>query len=329
MNKEELWICCDANDMEHSSQIISKLYSLRKKSDFVVASICIGDFQESQFEKFHECGAEIIHTNHQAKIEDIKDYSNVLCNMINKIKPKLILFPSSEKYRIVASIISTRFEVGLTADCVDINLDSNNDFVFARTALNSSTIVNIKGINSWFSISTVKKNAFTCIKCEEQNKLCKMEHEFPEIVHQEGQNMVLIDEIKDNGILEPQLHYGRIVFGVGRGVQKKKTFELLKQIAARFGAEIVGTRACVEDGIMNKSRQVGQSGQSINPKIYIAFGISGASQHMVGIRNTDIIIAVNKNREAPIFKYANYAIVNDVECVVEELAKILVPNEII
>ena len=321
MSKEELWVICDPNDVEHCSQLLGKEYILSKQSDFVVCAICIGNFQQSQIDKFYEHGAQIIHTNHQSNIENIMDYSDILCNMIKKIEPKLILFPSSEYYRIVASIVSTRFEVGLTADCVDINLD-NNVFVFSRAALNSSIIANIKYINSLFCISTVKKNSFACTKCKEESKLYVIEHEFPELHHQKKQDMVIIDKVEEIKFPEVNLDNCRIIFGVGRGVRKNKTFESLKQIAAKFGAEIVGTRACVEDGMINKSRQVGQSGESINPKVYVAFGISGASQHMVGVRNADIIIAINNNKDAPIFSYADYAIVNDVESVIKELSKL-------
>lgn len=114
----------------------------------------------------------------------------------------------------------------------------------------------------------------------------------------------------------------KLVFVVGRGVKGTETLNLLRKVASKYGAQILGTRAAVEEYLIEKNRQVGQSGISICPDIYVGFGVSGASQHIVGIKNSKIIIAVNKDKSAPIFNYADYAIIEDVTTILLELDKL-------
>lgn len=122
-------------------------------------------------------------------------------------------------------------------------------------------------------------------------------------------------------ISDGKLENASVVFAFGRGIENEKVLKLLYQVADYFGAEVAGTRPVVEDGWLDRSRQVGQSGISIHPSLYFAFGISGASQHIVGIKNAKCIVAINHDEGAPIFEFANYSIVDDCESVLLSLAE--------
>lgn len=115
------------------------------------------------------------------------------------------------------------------------------------------------------------------------------------------------------------LESSKIVFGLGRGIKGKNDLELVKKVARKYNAVIAGSRGIVEDGFIEKENQIGQSGISVSPDIYVAIGISGASQHMVGVKNAKKIIAINSCRQAPIFAYADYCIIDDFRNVFGEL----------
>ena len=118
------------------------------------------------------------------------------------------------------------------------------------------------------------------------------------------------------------LDFSNIVFGIGRGVNED-TYEIIKKLAQKIGAEIAGTRAVVEAGVMGKERQVGQSGINISPNVYVAFGISGATQHIVGIKNAKLVIAINQDENATIFDYADYKVVADVNDIAKALCDMI------
>lgn len=114
----------------------------------------------------------------------------------------------------------------------------------------------------------------------------------------------------------------KVVFAIGRGVKEKYTADIIKKLAYKYKAGLIGTRAAVEEGLIDKEQQVGQSGASICPDVYVGFGISGASQHMVGIRNAKLVIAVNSDENAPIFNFADYAIVDNLNNVIKNLCRL-------
>ncbi len=240
--------------------------------------------------------------------------------MIKEKQPSLLMFLDNQFAKVVAASLSSRFESGLTADCIDVELDEYGKFIFSRAALNDTVVARIKCINSNFQMCTIKKNSIPIPEAKLENVCGKIE-KFDIKIDDELNNssIEIIERVirKDENKID--LNSAKVVLAVGRGVKSLETVSLIKKIAKKLNAEVIATRAAVEDGIIEKERQVGQSAISICPNIYFGFGISGASQHMVGIKNAKIIIAVNSDKEAPIFNYADYAIVDDLNNVLKEL----------
>ncbi|QSX05651.1 electron transfer flavoprotein subunit alpha/FixB family protein [Sedimentibacter sp. zth1] len=325
--KKEIWAICD--DMHTCNNgyfkgLVSKTASLAHEGGYIATAVCIGKFDKNEMgELFHYGLDKIVYCKNTNEILD-DSYLKILEYAIKQKKPKMIMFPASEIGRKSAAYMSITFEAGLTAECIEISLDELNEFVYKRAAVNSSAIAKIKCVNCDIEMCTVKNNVFDEIFNENMNEInieilkydidiSKMD----ELVKKLSSESITIEKKVD-------ISSARIVLAIGRGIKDKETIDLIFSLAKKLGAEVVGTRAAMEENTIEKFRQVGQSGISICPDIYVGFGITGASQHMVGIKNSKIIVAVNTDENAPIFNYADYVIVEDATVVLKEIEKSLI-----
>lgn len=320
---KKIWVVCAEGNKkikEHTFQLLGKARSLHEKGASIVTAVCIGSFEESDLKLLFQHGAQEIIID-RACSDDLEEVSDSLGAMVNEYSPDLIMFPATTFGKACAASLQGLINSGLTADCIDIGVYSEGRYLFSRTALNSSVIANIVCINTEIQMCTVRKNVFaSCIYVFfEVGKVIEYKNPIPA---KRMNKMKLLLREPLNLTLNQQLENAKLVFAFGRGVKDRSTLQLFYKAAEYFGAEVAGTRAVVEEGLLDRSRQVGQSGISIAPKLYFAFGISGASQHIVGIKNASCIIAINNDEAAPIFEYANYCIVDDCHTILEELIKV-------
>ena len=320
MNKE-IWVVCD-HVPDGKADIIfgmlTKAFDLAKKADCHTTAVCFGKHSSEYMQELFYYGTEnVLHIEHDNVSTEIQ--SKILCQVISQRKPVLIMFPASEYGRRMASYVSDEFEAGLTAECIEIEFGENKNFEYKRAAINSSAIVTIQCINSDVELCTVKENIFIPKRLNEP-----LDGKIEKNIYDETFSDIFSDAItvleKEEKITEKlDINSSKIVFGAGRGIKDAETVELLFSVANKIGASVVGTRAIVEENLIERFRQVGQSGISIRPEIYICFGVSGASQHIVGIKNAKIIVAVNTDENAPIFDYADYIIHDDAVKVLKEI----------
>lgn len=317
-------VICDLQeyDIEHVLQLLTKARNLGNQYKCKVSVLCVGYWKDIEYESFFRYGADKIVICRQEDQFDISYFTDVLIEMIKKIIPKVILIPDSSNGRRTAAILSTRFEAGLIEDCVDIDFDKGGELYFSKVAFNSSDVTKIKRFNCNIMLGTVKKDIFIEKVCDTQAK--GMIEEFTYYGEKEklSSSWEVLEWQKKLEKKDIDIHKYKKVFCVGRGVKNKETFDRIFNIAEKFGAGVVGTRAVVEAGFIEKERMIGQSGKSLSSPIYIGFGVSGASQHMIGIKNAELIVAVNKDKNAAIFDYADYSIVDNIEAVLDELEKI-------
>ena len=322
MNKGIVVICDNTDfDCEHMLQIVSKAKSLGETLESEVSVLCVGMLEQNKADNLFLHGADRIVVCRQQEPFDQVYVQDVISSMVEKVMPEVILIPATRSGKATAAIVSTRFEAGLTADCIDIGFDEKGDLYFQRAAINNSVIAKIKCINCNISMGTVKKDVF--VKKEYPDKAAGKIEEFEykggertQSVHWEAMEHIAREIKKDIDISQ----YNK-VFCIGRGVKNQTNYERICKLAEKYGAGIVGTRAVVEDGLIEKDRQVGQSGKSISPHLYVGFGVSGASQHMVGIKNAEIVIAINEDENATIFNYADYSIVEKIEDILDVLER--------
>lgn len=321
MDKRNIWVVCDAFDHVDSftGQLVSKAYQLSKESNGCVQVIFLGNTSEDELKRCALYGADEVVYQH-CETKDERLWLDILSDIYSSIGADVIMFTNSDFSKTLSSFFASRFEFGLTADCIDICFEDENGFVFERATMSDSVQARIICIDSQCCTCTVKKNAFVENVINEVKELSIRKWDYKGSFNTDDTYEV-ISCVKREIENSADLDNAKIVFGVGRGVKDKETFDLICQAGKKYNAVVVGTKCVVDDGLLPKKYQVGQSGRSIAPDIYIAFGISGANQHLVGIRNSRQIIAVNNNENAPIFNIADVKIVADVKEFIKEFSE--------
>ncbi len=320
MEKEKIAVFCvegAVNYKPHARQMISKAYWLAKEKEAEVVFCYIGKEDKEFFHEIGQCGADKIEF-YQSESE-LTVRTRIMCewgeDLLKTYQFLIVLFMAEECGQRVAAVLSTRLQSGLTADCIDVSYQSN-DTIFSRTALNDAVVANIKCTNEKLQLATIHEGVF-------QEDLTKPDHAlvhlWEEKMKLEKDNIELLERKEKAPVENVDLSKAKIIFGIGRGAMENSILTRIKELAKKCNAELVGTRPVVENGILPKSRQVGQSGRTIAPDLYVAFGISGVSQHIVGIKKSKLIIAINKDKDAPLFQFADYALVGDIRSIIDQL----------
>ena len=298
------------NDGNINFELIRKAYDLSKGNSADVKILMMEKFSDELIQLYKRYGGKnfLIYEAEQ-ELEYIC-YAELIAQVCRKYKPNLILYPGTELGKAIAATIATILHAALIADCIDIQPLNEDKYSFSRTAMNDSIIAKIRCVKDCIQMCTVKRNVF------EAKEVCSIGEENIEFVLsdkaiQDNQVPEILETTENiKTVRDCQIENARIIFGIGRGVLKDD-IKKVEDLARIFHAEIACTRIIVEEQIMDKSRQIGQSGKMVSPDIYVAFGTSGASQHMVGLKNAKKIIAINRDKDAMICKYADYVFIAD------------------
>jgi electron transfer flavoprotein alpha subunit len=249
-------------------------------------------------------------------------FSDVLTGLINTHKPEIVLFGATPMGRDLASRIAARIGAGLTADCTGLDIDPETKLLRqTRPAFGGNIMATILCKQARPQMSTVRPRVMKKIPPRE-NAQC-------EIVRTEvnlNEKAVLtkiIEVIQEEGGSKVNLQDAEIIVSGGRGIKKAENFALIRELADALGGVVGASRATVDAGWIPAYHQVGQTGKTVQPKLYVACGISGAVQHLAGMSSSDTIVAINSDPDAPIFKVAHYGIVGDLFEVIPELVKAL------
>ncbi len=242
------------------------------------------------------CGKHFI-----ADTSDPLVFSRTLLKFIEEKKPKYVLFPSTVPGREIAGRIAGTLRIGLTADCVDIKIE-NGHLIQYKPAFGGSIIASIYS-KTTPEMATVRPGMF-------RRSLPSRAPEKAKLQLDNSQSEKLVGHEKVSSDFRP-LNGSRIVLGAGRGIKKRDNVKILLDLANLLGASLGGTRPIVDMGFLPRQQQIGLTGLSISPDVYIAMGVSGQANHVVGIRYCGKVIAVNSDKEAPIFRYSDYGIVAD------------------
>jgi electron transfer flavoprotein alpha subunit len=243
-------------------------------------------------------------------------YTKVICDLANERKPGILFVGATFIGRDLGPRIAARLSTGLTADCTSIEVEVEGGALLAtRPAFGGNLMATIACPDHRPQMATVRPGVFAKITTDPSK--CNIEKVNVQLADSDVRTKVL-EIIKSKKDIIDIAEADFIVAG-GRGVGSKENFALLKELADALEGTVGGSRAAVENGWIDGAYQVGQTGKTVRPQIYIACGISGAIQHVAGMQDSDLIIAVNKDDSAPIMKIADYAIVGDVAKVVPEL----------
>lgn len=249
---------------------------------------------------------------------DTDIFSTCMCALISKYKPSIVLYPSTYVGRDLAPKIASELYVGLTADCTGLSIKDEN-LLQTRPAFGGNIMADILSPNARPQMATVRPNV---LKVSEPDISFETQIIKEDLIIDENISRVKVLERKiDPKHTAENIANAEIIVSGGRGTKDKKGFKMLKELADTLGASVGASRAAVDMGLKPKSNQVGQSGTTVSPKLYFACGISGAVQHIVGMNNSDVIIAVNKDVNAPIFDVCKFGLVGDLHQIVPKLTE--------
>lgn len=280
--------------------------------------VLLGYNFEDKLEELGNYGAdEIIYVSSKILQNYYSDlYAKTLTELIDEHKPEIILIGATPTGRDFAPRVAKRLNAGLTADCTGLSIDpETGNLLQTRPTFGGNIMATIRTPNSRPQMATVRPGIFKApIKINKRAKIRKIEYDY-----REKDAVTKIVKIIDRKKTKVNLEDAEIIVSGGRGVGSKEGFKIIEELAGVLNGEVGGSRVTVELDWIDKERQVGQTGKTISPKLYIACGISGAIQHIVGMQGSDIIVAINKDLNAPIFKVAHYGIVGDLHKVIPAL----------
>lgn len=236
-------------------------------------------------------------------------YYKAICYLINKYKPEILLVGATGLGRDLAGAVATKLNTGLTADCTGLDIDDKGYLLQTRPAFGGNIMATIFTERTRPQMATVRPHVMLLAQKDSSQKGQVIRESI--MIKEEDIATRVLEVVKDQGA-ECDLAAAEVIVSGGRGMSGSENFGLLQQLADEMGGVVGCSRAVVEAGWMPAERQVGQTGKTVRPKIYIACGISGAIQHLVGMQSSDVIIAINQDRNAPIFEVATYGIVGDV-----------------
>ena len=292
-----------------------------KLGEKLIAVLIGGENLSSQANELVKRGADRVIVVEHPELESFTDesYSKILSRIINTEKPEIFLAGATNIGRSLIPRTAVEIYTGLTADCTSLDVNpETRELLQTRPAFGGNIMATILTPHHRPQMATVRHKVMKEAVPDESRKgdISKLEALAEELITRAKVKKFVEEEESTVNITEADI----IVSG-GRGLRGPENFRILEELALEIGGAVGASRAAVDAGWIPYSHQVGQTGKTVQPKVYIACGISGAIQHQVGMRSSDIIIAINKDPNAPIFEIADYGIVGDLFEVVPKLTK--------
>lgn len=303
-----------------SLELLGKAQELAKHLNQEVAAVLIGDRVSGLADILIEFGADTVYLVEDAILKDYrtKAYARVFQELVAAYKPNILLMGATHIGRDLAPRVSRRVGSGLTADCTGLSIEPEEGILWqTRPAFGGNVMATIANRFSRPQMATVRPGVMEIIPTP--GKKGTVVTHVTELTEQQIASKIL--EIVKETKPRVDLSEAKIIVAGGRGANDAAGFELLRELAEALGAGLAGTRVAFEQGWIPAAGQVGQTGVTVRPDLYIACGISGAIQHRAGMMDSKFIVAINKDPYAPIFKVADWGIVGDLFDVVPELTK--------
>ncbi len=315
-------------------ELLGKAKDLAAPLGAQVTAVLIGSGVEDQCDKLAEYGADrvILVDDPELKEYRTEPYAHALASVINEFKPEIVLVGATAIGRDLGPTVSARVATGLTADCTVLEIgdfplvaipgkeaeQKHNQLLMTRPAFGGNTIATIACPNNRPQMATVRPGVMQKI---EPIKGAKAEVVKYNPGFTPNNRYVSIKEVVKAVNDVADIMDAKILVSGGRGVGSAENFKILEDLAAVLGGTVSCSRAVVDSGWKPKELQVGQTGKTVRPNVYFAIGISGAIQHVAGMEESDIIVAINKDEDAPIFDVADYGVVGDLNKIVPQLTE--------
>jgi electron transfer flavoprotein alpha subunit len=304
-------------------ELLGKALELNEKLNQKISVVILGlPGISTLIDDLFDYGADIVYLCEHELLKDysIDGYTTVLTSIIIDKKPSIVLYGATIKGRELAPRIAARLNLGLTADCTELSINKEKQLIQTRPAFGGNIMASILSPYTRPQMATVRPNTFSKIKLL-QPKKSNIENIKVKLEKQSIRTKIIEDFSSKKELIN--IEDADILISVGRGIGSKENIKLIHELAQELKGTVSSSRALVELGWTKHPIQVGQSGKTVSPKVYIALGISGAIQHLVGMQTSDIIIAINRDPEAPIFKVADFGIVGDLFEIIPQFLKLI------
>lgn len=292
-------------------ELIAEGRKLADKLDQKLSVVVLGDGKVTGLDELISYGADkVIRCQH--KLFDnftIDGFTNVISAIISKERPSIFIFGATPHGRELAPRIAARLRLGLTADCTALRINEKGELIQTRPAFGGNIMASIISPHTRPQMATVRPNVFSFGDPDISKTGEIIDFEVTLFRAAIRTKVVAIEKLRDEG--EVSIEDAEIIVAAGRGCQKKENLKLVQELADILGGVVAGSRAIVELDWIPHTKQVGQSGLTVGPQLYIAVGISGAIQHVVGMNSAKTIIAINKDPNASIFKVADLGIIGN------------------
>jgi electron transfer flavoprotein alpha subunit len=294
-----------------SYELLGKAQELAKELDCEVSAVLLGSEMEDQCDKLTKNGADRVILVDDPALETYmtEPYAYALSEVVKKYKPEIVLYGATAIGRDLAPRVSARIHTGLTADCTGLDIEAETkNLLMTRPAFGGNIMATIVCAEFRPQMATVRPGVMPRREKEGTVRVKVEKFSLPDI--RDHVNVEILDIVKKvSGKMDIQ--DAKILISGGRGMGGPENFPILEELATALGGTISSSRAAVDAGWVEKDRQVGQTGKTVRPNLYVACGISGAIQHLAGMEESEIIVAINKDPGAPIFEVADYGVVGD------------------
>ena len=292
-------------------ELLGKARQLAGSLNTEVSAVLLGDRLEEEIQELIWRGADKVYVVEKRELANFQDepYTSVIVELIKKYKPEVFLCGATSIGRSLISRIAIKIKAGLTADCTELAVDKEKKILLqTRPAFGGNVMATIVSPDYRPQMATVRHKVFpeAVSDMKRKGKVIRENFDCP-VLSSRSRLLDIIDEIEQT----VNISEADIIVSGGRGLRAVENFKLVEELAKVLGGAVGSSRAAVDSGWMPYSHQVGQTGKTVCPKLYIACGISGQIQHLVGMQSSRTIIAINSDSYAPIFKVANYGIVGD------------------
>lgn len=303
-------------------ELLGKGRELANKLEEPLAILLLGNNVEHLIPELFYYGADIVYLcNHELLERYSTDgYATTIVSVIAAEKPSIVLYGATPNGRDLAPRIAARLALGLTADCTGLDINDARQLLQTRPAFGGNIMASILSPYTRPQMSTVRPNVFSKPKPDTTKtgiiKRIDVNLKPVSIRTRIEEEVISLEE----GI---NIESAKILVSAGRGIGSIENLSYVRELAKALNGTVSGSRALVDLGWLPQPQQVGQSGKTVAPNLYIALGISGAIQHLVGMNSSDIIVAINKDPDAAIFKVADFGIVGDINTIIPEFLKLL------
>ena len=319
---KNIWVFCEQRDGEIqnvSLELLGIASELAEKTGEKVGALLLGYNVKAKAHDLIAYGADEVHVVDDERLASFvtEPYAQAVTQIARECEPSVILFGATSIGRDLAPRLSARLKTGLTADCTKLEMDEEGNLFMTRPAFGGNLFATIICPDHRPQMSTVRPGVMKMLERDDSRQGVIVEEN---IEWDESKFVVtVIEEVKEVSGVD-KIEDAKILVSCGRGV---KDVCPARELAGKVGGSLASSRALVDIGVLEHNRQVGQTGKTVRPEAYLAFGISGAIQHLAGMEESEFIVAVNTDKNAPIFKVANLGIVSDAAAVLKNLNKLL------